>query len=40
MLNPSDIDEVTIVKDGTASVYGGKGINGVVLITTKSAKIK
>lgn len=37
-LNPSDIENVTILKDAaSASLYGARGANGVVLITTKKA---
>ena len=36
-LNPSDIASVSILKDAaTASIYGVKGGNGVILITTRS----
>lgn len=36
-LNPSDIASVTILKDAAATaIYGARGANGVVLITTKS----
>lgn len=39
MLNPNDIESITILKDASAtSMYGSQGSNGVVLITTKSAK--
>jgi len=34
-LDPADVASITVVKDGTASMYG-RGSNGVVLITTKS----
>ena len=35
-LNPADIENVTILKDAaSASLYGARGSNGVVLITTK-----
>lgn len=35
-LNPSDIENITILKDAaSASLYGARGANGVVLITTK-----
>ena len=38
-LNPSDIENITILKDAaTASLYGARGANGVVLITTRRAK--
>ncbi|MCK0156492.1 SusC/RagA family TonB-linked outer membrane protein [Cellulophaga sp. F20128] len=40
-INPSDIAEVTILKGGNAAaLYGSRGANGVVLITTKSGKGK
>lgn len=35
-INPNDIESTTILKDATATaVYGSRGANGVVLITTK-----
>ncbi len=35
-INPSDIESVEILKDGDATaIYGSRGANGVVLITTK-----
>lgn len=35
-LNPNDIESVTILKDASATaIYGARGANGVVLITTK-----
>lgn len=34
-LNPRDIQSVEVIKDGTASIYGSRGANGVILITTK-----
>ena len=38
-LNPNDIASLEVLKDGaTAAIYGSKAANGVVLITTKSAK--
>ena len=39
MINPSDIESITILKDAAAaSVYGSRAANGVILITTKSGK--
>lgn len=36
-LNPNDIEKVEILKDAAATaVYGARGANGVVLVTTKS----
>lgn len=38
-LNPSDIESIEILKDADAtSIYGSRGANGVVLITTKRGK--
>lgn len=38
-LNPADIENITVLKDAaSASLYGAKGANGVVLITTKKGK--
>ncbi len=38
-INPSDIESLTVLKDATATaIYGSRGANGVVLITTKSGK--
>lgn len=35
-LNPSDIDHIEVLKDASAcAIYGSKGSNGVILITTK-----
>jgi iron complex outermembrane receptor protein len=36
-LNPADIKEVTVLKDASATaIYGSRGANGVVMITTRS----
>ncbi len=36
-LNVSDIKSITVLKDGSAmKLYGEKGKNGVILITTKT----
>ena len=38
-LNSSDIDNISILKDAaSAAIYGARGGNGVVLVTTKSGK--
>ena len=35
-LNPSDIESVEVLKDASATaIYGSRGANGVILITTK-----
>jgi len=38
-INPNDIESVEILKDaGAAGIYGSRGANGVILITTKRGK--
>jgi len=38
-LNPNDIENVEVLKDaGSSAVYGARGANGVVLVTTKSGE--
>ncbi|MEM7551218.1 MAG: TonB-dependent receptor [Bacteroidota bacterium] len=38
-LNPDDIEQIDVLKDASAAaIYGTRGSNGVVLITTKSGK--
>ena len=38
-LNPADIENVTVLKDAAATaIYGARGANGVIVITTKSGK--
>jgi TonB-linked SusC/RagA family outer membrane protein len=38
-INPQDIESVQVLKDAASTaIYGARGSNGVVLITTKSAK--
>ena len=37
-LNPGDIETISVLKDASASIYGSKAANGVILITTKQAK--
>ena len=34
-INPADVARIDVIKDATASSYGVRGANGVVLITTK-----
>jgi TonB-dependent starch-binding outer membrane protein SusC len=38
LLNPSDIESMTVLKDAQAAIYGRSGANGVILITTKMGK--
>jgi TonB-linked SusC/RagA family outer membrane protein len=36
MINPNDIDKIEVLKDASATaIYGSRGANGVVIITTK-----
>jgi iron complex outermembrane receptor protein len=38
-LNPNDIESISVLKDASATaIYGSRGANGVVMITTKSGK--
>ncbi len=38
-INPNDVESMSVLKDAAASaIYGARGANGVVLITTKKAK--
>lgn len=38
-INPNDIESIEILKDASAtSIYGARGANGVVLVTTKHGK--
>ena len=38
-LNPADIESISVLKDATsAALYGNRASNGVIVITTKSAK--
>ncbi len=34
-LNPTDIDDISVLKDASAAIYGVRAANGVVLVTTK-----
>ena len=35
-LNPQDIESISVLKDGSAAIYGARAANGVILITTKT----
>lgn len=37
-LNPADIESITVLKDGSAAIYGAQAANGVILVTTKRGK--
>ena len=35
-LNPADIESISVLKDAaSASIYGSRGANGVIIVTTK-----
>ncbi|WP_276166445.1 TonB-dependent receptor [Zobellia alginiliquefaciens] len=39
-INSSDIESIEVLKDASsASIYGSRGANGVILVTTKSGKV-
>ncbi len=35
-LNPEDIASFSVLKDGSAAIYGARAANGVILVTTKN----
>lgn len=37
-LDPNDVESISILKDASAAVYGSKGANGVILVTTKKGR--
>ncbi|MBO9572402.1 MAG: SusC/RagA family TonB-linked outer membrane protein, partial [Chitinophagaceae bacterium] len=40
LINPNDIESIEVLKDADAtSIYGSRGANGVILITTKKGRI-
>ena len=38
VVNPSDIENISVLKDATAGIYGVRAANGVILITTKTGR--
>ncbi|MBN2868826.1 MAG: SusC/RagA family TonB-linked outer membrane protein, partial [Flavobacteriaceae bacterium] len=39
LLNPTDIESITVLKDASATaIYGSRGANGVIIVTTKKGK--
>ncbi len=39
-LNPNDIENISVLKDASAAaIYGARGANGVILITTRKGKV-
>jgi TonB-dependent SusC/RagA subfamily outer membrane receptor len=39
-INPRDVESISVLKDASAAIYGSRGANGVVLITTKTGPPK
>lgn len=37
-LNPNDIENITVLKDASAAIYGSQAANGVILVTTKRGR--
>ncbi len=37
-LDPNDIDNISVLKDASAAIYGVRAADGVILVTTKSGK--
>jgi TonB-linked SusC/RagA family outer membrane protein len=38
LLNPNDIETISVLKDSQAAIYGVVGANGVILVTTKKGR--
>ena len=38
LMNPNDIESITVLKDAQAAIYGTIGANGVILVTTKKGR--
>ena len=38
-MNPEDIENISVLKDASAAIYGARAANGVILITTKKGKV-
>ena len=34
-INPTDVQSVDVIKDGSSAIYGMQGANGVIIITTR-----
>jgi len=37
-LNPADIDDISVLKDASAAIYGARAANGVILVRTKRGR--
>lgn len=38
VINPGDVESISVLKDATAGIYGVRAANGVILITTKGGR--
>ncbi|HSN47874.1 MAG TPA: SusC/RagA family TonB-linked outer membrane protein, partial [Flavobacterium sp.] len=38
LLNPNDVETLTVLKDAQAAIYGSAAANGVILVTTRTGK--
>ena len=38
LLNPDDIESISVLKDAAASIYGARAANGVMIVTTKKGR--
>lgn len=38
VINPGDIESISVLKDATAGIYGVRAANGVIIVTTKSGR--
>lgn len=38
LIDPNDVKSIKVIKDGTAVIYGGQAVGGVIEITTKSGR--
>ena len=38
LLNPNDVESMTVLKDAQAAIYGSAAANGVILVTTRTGK--
>ena len=38
LLNPNDIETITVLKDAQAAIYGSAAANGVILVTTRTGR--
>ena len=37
-INPNDIENISVLKDGAAAIYGARASNGVIIVTTKTGE--